>query len=143
MSDARDVNGNLLPDSARQTRFGCFLRNTSFDEIPELLNIIKGDMSVIGPRPLYVRYNQYFTEYEAKRNNVRGGLIPPESMYHDSFLTWDKQLKYEADYVDNLSFSLDLKIFISVFRTIALRNNTEYGEYERKPLDIERTNKSE
>ena len=138
MTDAKDAEGNLLPDSERQTRFGKFLRNTSFDELPELINIIKGDMSVIGPRPLYVRYNQYFTEYEAKRNNVRGGLIPPESLYNDSFLTWDKQLKYEAEYVENLSCSLDLKILFSVFKTIVLRNKTEYGEYERQPLDVER-----
>ncbi len=141
MADARDEKGNLLPDSERQTKFGRFLRNTSFDELPELLNIIRGDMAVIGPRPLYVKYNQYFTEYEAKRNNVRGGLIPPESMYHDSFLTWDKQLKYEADYVENLSCSLDIKIFISVFKTIVLRRKTMYGEYERQPLDVERKDK--
>ena len=141
MTDARDVEGNLLPDSERQTKFGRFLRNTSLDELPELLNIIKGDMAVIGPRPLYVRYNQYYTEYEIKRNNVRGGLIPPESLHHDSFLTWDKQLKYEADYAENLSCSLDLKILLSVFKTIVLRKKTEYGEYERQALDVERANK--
>lgn len=143
MTDARDSEGNLLPDCQRQTKFGRFLRNTSLDELPELLNIIKGDMAVIGPRPLYTRYNQYYSEYERKRNNVRGGLIPPESLYHDSFLTWDKQLKYEADYAENLSCSLDIKILLSVFKTIILRKKTEYGEYERQPLDVERVNKSE
>lgn len=143
MTDARDANGNLLPDFERQTKFGRFLRNTSLDELPELLNIIKGDMAVIGPRPLYVRYNQFYTEYESKRNNVKGGLIPPESLYHDSFLTWEKQLKYEADYAENLSCSLDLKILLSVFKTIVLRKKTDYGEYERLPLDVERDNKSE
>lgn len=141
MTDARDAMGNLLPDSERQTRFGRFLRNTSLDELPELLNIIKGDMAVIGPRPLYVRYNKFYTEYESKRNNVRGGLIPPESLYHDSFLTWDKQLKYEADYAKNLSLQQDIKILISVFKTVILRNKTDYGSYVRKPLDIERANK--
>ena len=141
MTDASDSAGNLLPDSERQTKFGRFLRNTSLDELPELLNIIKGDMAVIGPRPLYVRYNQYYTEYEIKRNNVRGGLIPPESLHHDSFLTWDKQLKYEADYAENLSCFLDLKILLSVFKTIVLRKKTEYGEYERQALDVERANK--
>lgn len=143
MTDATDEEGNLLPDYERQTKFGRFLRDTSLDELPELLNIIKGDMAVIGPRPLYTRYNQYYTEYESKRNNVRGGLIPPESLYHDSFLTWDKQLKYEADYAENLSCSLDIKILLSVFKTIVLRRKTEYGEYERKPLDVERANKTE
>lgn len=141
MTDARNEDGTLLSDTERLTRFGKFLRNTSLDELPELFNIIKGDMSVIGPRPLYVRYNDYFSEYELKRNNVRGGLIPPESLYHDSFLTWDKQLKYEADYAENLSLLLDVKIFISVFQTILQRRTTEYGEYERKGLDEERYTK--
>jgi len=141
MTDARDAEGNLLPDHERLTKFGRFLRNSSLDELPELLNIIKGDMAVIGPRPLYMKYNPYYTEYERKRNKVRGGLIPPESLYYDSFLTWDKQLKYEADYADNLSFMLDVKILISVFKTMLRRNKEDYGEYDRQPLDVERANK--
>lgn len=141
MTDARDQNGVLLSDTERLTRFGKFLRNSSLDELPELLNIIKGDMSVIGPRPLYMRYNEYYTEYELKRNTVRGGLIPPESLYHDSFLTWDKQLKYEAEYAENLSMALDIKILISVFKTIVRRRTTDYGEYVRKNLDEERCTK--
>ena len=143
MTDLRENNGQLLPDNERLTSFGRFLRNSSLDELPELLNIIKGDMSVIGPRPLYMKYNQYYTEYESKRNAVRGGLIPPESLYHDSFLTWEKQLKYEADYAENLSCTLDAKILLSVFKTVILRRKTEYGEYERQPLDVERANTTE
>lgn len=138
MTDEKDPNGILLSDTGRVTRFGKFLRNSSLDELPELLNIIIGDMSVIGPRPLYMRYNEYFTEYELKRNTVRGGLIPPESLYHDSFITWDKQLKYEAEYAENISMALDIKILISVFKTILQRRTTDYGEYERKSLDEER-----
>lgn len=138
MTDARDENGNLFPDHERLTKFGLFLRNSSLDELPELLNIIKGDMAVIGPRPLYMKYNQYYTEYERKRNTVRGGLIPPESMYYDSFLTWDKQLKYEADYAENLSFKLDVKILISVIKTMIRRHKEDYGAYDRQALDIER-----
>ncbi|MBR4918827.1 MAG: sugar transferase [Bacteroidales bacterium] len=141
MTDARDAEGNLLPDAERLTKFGRFLRNSSLDELPELLNIIKGDMAVIGPRPLYMKYNPYYTEYERKRNTVRGGLIPPESLYYDSFLTWDKQLKYEADYAENLSFMLDVKILISVFKTMLRRNKEDYGEYAREALDIERSKK--
>mgnify|MGYP003290913762 CR=1 FL=1 len=141
MTDARNQNGVLLSDTERLTGFGKFLRNSSSDELPELLNIIKGDMSVIGPRPLYMRYNEYYTEYELKRNTVRGGLIPPESLYHDSFLTWDKQLKYEAEYAENLSMALDIKILISVFKTIVRRRTTDYGEYVRKNLDEERCTK--
>lgn len=138
MTNATGQDGKLLPDYERLTRFGRFLRNYSLDELPELLNIIKGDMAVIGPRPLYLKYNPYYTEYERKRNKVRGGLIPPESLYHDSFLTWDKQLKYEADYAENLSLALDVKILISVFKTILRRNKDDYGAYSRKPLDVER-----
>ena len=141
MTDARDAEGNLLPDAERLTKFGRFLRNSSLDELPELLNIIKGDMAVIGPRPLYMKYNPYYTEYERKRNTVRGGLIPPESLYYDSFLTWDKQLKYEADYAENLSLALDVKILISVFKTMLRRNKEDYGAYDRQPLDVERANR--
>lgn len=138
MTDAKDTQGNLLPDHERLTKFGRFLRNSSLDELPELLNIIKGDMAVIGPRPLYMKYNQYFTEYERKRNLVRGGLIPPESLNYDSFLTWDKQLRCEADYAVNLSLILDVRILISVFKTLLRRNKEDYGGYARKPLDVER-----
>lgn len=143
MTDARDKDGCLLPDNMRITRFGRFLRNSSLDELPELINIIKGDMSVIGPRPLYPRYNEYFTEFERNRFKVRGGLIPPESLYHDSFITWDQQLKYEADYALNVSFGLDLKILLSVFRTIFLRRERDYGEYDRESLDLERASNKE
>lgn len=131
-------DGKLLPDNERLTKFGRFLRNSSLDELPELINIIKGDMAVIGPRPLYPRYNDFYTDEEKKRFHVRGGLIPPESIYHDSFVTWDSQLKYEAEYAENVSISLDFRIFVSVFKTIFVRNKREYGEYIRKPLDVER-----
>lgn len=139
MTNEKDEYGKLLPDNQRLTRFGRFLRNSSLDELPELLNIIKGDMAVIGPRPLYPRYESYYKEEELPRFNVRGGLIPPESLYYDSFLTWDKQLKYEADYANNLSLSLDLKILISVFKTMIRRNTEDYGAYSREALDVERS----
>ncbi len=138
MTNETDANGNLLPDNERLTKFGRFLRNSSLDELPELLNIIKGDMAVIGPRPLYPRYDDYYKEEELDRFKVRGGLIPPESLYYDSFLTWDKQLKYEADYARNLSFILDARIFFSVFKTMLDRDKTDYGSYEREALDVER-----
>ncbi|MBR5678251.1 MAG: sugar transferase [Paludibacteraceae bacterium] len=139
MTNAKDAEGKLLPDNERLTKFGRFLRNSSLDELPELLNIIKGDMAVIGPRPLYPRYNAFYTEYERNRFKVRGGLIPPESLYHDSFLTWDKQLQYEADYALNLSLKLDAMLLISVFTTMLRRNKEDYGAYTRKPLDVERS----
>lgn len=138
MTDERDSCGNLLPDEERLVGFGKWLRSSSLDELPELLNIIKGDMSVIGPRPLYPKYNECYTEYEKNRFKVRGGLIPPECMYFDNFLTWDNQLRYEADYANNISFVLDLKILLSVFRMIFLRTESDYGSYSRKSLDEER-----
>lgn len=143
MSNATDAEGNLLPDSQRITKFGLWLRNSSLDELPELINIIRGDMAVIGPRPLLPQYDEYYTELEKKRFKVRGGLIPPESLYTDSFITWDKQLKYEASYAENISFKLDMRILLSVFKTMLERGEHDYGGYERKSLIEERIKKYE
>lgn len=140
MTDGRDAEGDLLPDDRRLTKFGGWLRSTSIDELPELINIIRGDMAVVGPRPLPPLYNDYYTEYEKSRFKVRGGLIPPESLYFDSFVTWDNQLKYEADYANELSLSLDVRLLISVFKTIFKRAETGYGDYVREALSVERAN---
>lgn len=140
MSNATDADGKLLPDNQRVTKFGLWLRNSSLDELPELINIIKGDMAVIGPRPLLPAYNPYYSEREKKRFAVRGGLIPPESLYADSFLTWDKQLEYEASYAEQVSLLLDVRIFISVFKTMLKRGEQDYGGYQRKSLSEERIN---
>lgn len=138
MTDGRDAQGNLLPDESRSTRFGKWLRSTSLDELPELLNIIKGDMSVIGPRPLYPRYNDYYTEEEKKRFLVRGGLVTPDSIDPEPIISWEKQFKYEADYAAHLSLKKDVAVFVGVFRILFKRNKTNYGAYTRKPLDVER-----
>lgn len=143
MTNAKDSEGNLLPDEDRFTAFGRWLRSCSMDELPELFNIIRGDMAVIGPRPLPPLYNDYYTEYERSRFKVRGGLIPPESMYFDSFVTWNQQLKYEADYANHVCLMLDLKILVSVFKTIFRRTETDYGEYVREALNVERSKKYE
>lgn len=138
MTEERDENGNYLPDEQRLTKLGNWLRRTSLDELPELLCIIKGDMSVIGPRPLPPTYDSYYTEYERKRFNVRGGLVPPEVLYRDVEPSWDNQLKYEADYAENLSAGLDLKIFLTALKGVFIRYQNDYGEYVRCPLSEER-----
>ncbi len=140
MTNQKDEKGNLLPDERRATKFGKWLRSTSLDELPELINIIKGEMSVIGPRPLYPRYNDYFTEEEMKRFQVRGGLITPDSIDPEPVISWDKEFQYDADYAENLSFKKDFLVFIGVFRILFKRNATNYGSFVRKPLDIERAN---
>ena len=138
MTSECDERGALLPDEKRQTPFGTWLRNTSLDELPELFNIIKGDMSVIGPRPLPVSYDMYYTERERSRFNVRGGLITPDCIDSDPMISWDKQLEYDAEYGTDLTFSKDMKVFFSVFRILSSRNQADYGAIVRKPLNLER-----
>jgi lipopolysaccharide/colanic/teichoic acid biosynthesis glycosyltransferase len=138
MTNETDANGNLLPDEMRQTRFGGFLRSTSLDEIPELFCIIKGEMSVIGPRPLPPIYNDYYTDRELKRFNVRGGLIPPDSIDDSAIISWNEQFEYEVNYAENISFKNDIKIFLNVFKIIFQRRKTNYGDFVRKPLYEER-----
>ena len=104
MNDKRDKNGELLPDIYRQTRLGDFLRSTSLDELPELINILKGDIAIVGPRPLLVSYLPYYTEEERLRHSVRGGLTVPEVVYGDVAPTWEEQFSYEVDYTKNISF---------------------------------------
>ncbi len=138
MTNETDDNNELLPDEMRQTKFGNFLRSTSLDELPELLCIIRGDMSVIGPRPLPPVYDDYYKPSELKRFDVRGGLIPPDSIDSSAVISWDKQFEYEVNYAENLSFVNDIKIFFNVFKIIFKRGQTDYGSYVRKPLNKER-----
>lgn len=142
MTNVRDENGELLSDEERKTRLGTWLRSTSLDELPELLNIMKGDMSVIGPRPLQSHYNSYYTEYELNRFKVRGGLIPPETLGDNPTPSWNEQLKAEADYANNVSLILDVKVFLKVFSLLFKRDSKDYGEYVREDLDEERRHRS-
>ena len=117
MTDERDENGELLPDSVRLTKFGKLLRKTSLDELPELWNIFKGDMSLIGPRPLLVSYLPWYTEREKKRHSVRPGLTGLAQVSGRNFIEWDKRLEKDVEYVEHMSFLMDLRI---LWRTIAV-----------------------
>ena len=110
MTDERDSEGNLLPDEKRLTRFGKALRATSLDELPELFNILRGDMSLIGPRPLLVRYLPYYTTEERKRHSVRPGLTGLAQVNGRNALSWEKRFQYDEEYVDHLTFWMDMKI---------------------------------
>ena len=138
MSDRRDDNGELLPDEMRHTKFGDLLRSTSLDELPELVNILKGDIAIVGPRPLLVSYLPYYTEKERLRHSVRGGLTVPEVMYGNTDPTWEEQFAYEVDYAKNVSFALDMKIIWNTIRILFKRVQTDYGSESRRPLNIER-----
>ena len=115
MTDARDEKGELLPDSVRLTKFGAFLRKTSLDELPELWNIFKGDMSLIGPRPLLVSYLPWYTEREKLRHTVRPGLTGLAQVSGRNYIAWDNRLEKDVEYVEHLSFAMDVKVF---FKTI-------------------------
>lgn len=138
MTDECDGNGKLLPDEVRLTKFGKVLRSTSLDELPELFNILKGDLSIIGPRSLLVSYLPYYTDYERLRHTVRGGLVPPEVLYNNIMPTWEQQFEYEVNYAKNVSFILDLKILIVTCNGLFKRNSLNYGSYVRESLIVER-----
>ncbi|MGN0307361.1 MAG: sugar transferase [Lachnospiraceae bacterium] len=118
MTDARDKEGDLLPDSLRLTPFGRMLRSTSLDELPELWNIFKGDMSIIGPRPLLVSYLPYYTEREQKRHSVRPGLTGLAQASGRNFLDWDSRLEKDVEYVENLTFSMDVRVIALTVKTL-------------------------
>lgn len=115
MTDKKDEDGNLLPDAERLTQFGSILRATSLDELPELLNIVKGDMSIIGPRPLLVQYLPYYTETEKKRHDVRPGLSGLAQVNGRNLVKWDHRLALDVEYVNKITFLRDASI---VFKTI-------------------------
>lgn len=121
MTDAKDEKGNLLPDEDRLPAFGKKLRSTSLDELPELFNILKGDMSIIGPRPLLVRYLPRYNEFQKHRHDVRPGLTGLAQTHGRNAITWEKKFEYDVEYVNNLSFALDVKIFLETVRAVLKR----------------------
>ncbi|UNT60672.1 sugar transferase [Acinetobacter sp. ASP199] len=142
MNDAKDDQGNLLPDAQRLTKIGSFIRKTSLDEMPQLINVIKGDMSLIGPRPLFVRYLPYYTNREALRHSVRPGITGLAQVNGRNFLDWNSRLELDAQYVENISFINDIKIaLLTIKNVIARKDIAVIPGAIGKPLDIERSKK--
>ena len=123
MTDKKDAAGKLLPDSQRLTKFGKFLRAASLDELPELFNILKGDMSIIGPRPLLVSYLPYYTEEERHRHDIRSGLTGLAQVNGRNYLTWEKIFEYDLYYIKTYSLWLDIKIIFLTARKVLLRKD--------------------
>jgi undecaprenyl phosphate N,N'-diacetylbacillosamine 1-phosphate transferase len=132
MTCEKDENGNLFPDEKRLTKYGKFLRSTSLDELPELINIIKGDMTIVGPRPLLVEYLPYYTDEEAHRHDVRPGLTGWAQVNGRNITVWDERLQQDLYYVKNCSFLLDAKIlFMTVMKVVKKSDiivGNQYGE---------------
>ena len=122
MTDAKDSQGDLLPDSERLTSFGRVLRSTSLDELPELLNILKGDMSIVGPRPLLVQYLPLYNENQKRRHEVRPGLTGLAQVNGRNALSWEEKFYYDIRYVDNVSFIGDLKIILTTVKKVLAKD---------------------
>lgn len=120
MTNGRDKEGNLLPDTERFTKFGNFLRNSSLDELPELLNVIKGDMSLVGPRPLYPKYLPYYTKEESLRHSVRGGITGLAQINGRALCRWNERFAYDVKYANNVSFFEDIRILWRTFFKVAV-----------------------
>lgn len=118
MNDRRDPEGNLLPDSERLTPIGAFVRKTSLDEIPQLLNVIKGDMSLIGPRPLLPRYLDLYNDFQRRRNEVKPGITGWAQVNGRNSISWEKKFELDVWYVDHLSFLLDMKILLLTVKKV-------------------------
>lgn len=121
MTDARDADGNLLPDSIRLTSFGRFLRSTSLDELPELWNVLKGDMSLVGPRPLLMEYLPRYNSEQARRHEARPGITGWAQINGRNAISWESKFQLDVWYVDNQSFWLDLKIVVLTIKKVFVR----------------------
>lgn len=129
MNDKKDADGNLLPDADRLTKIGSFVRKTSLDEIPQLLNVIKGDMSLIGPRPLLPSYLELYNDFQRRRNEVKPGITGWAQVNGRNSISWEKKFKYDVWYVDNISFLLDCKILImTIFKVFKSEGINEEGQ---------------
>lgn len=127
MLDAQDENGNLLPDSERMTPFGRFLRSTSLDELPELWNVLKGDMSLVGPRPLAMAYLPLYSAEQARRHEVKPGVTGWAQINGRNSITWKKKFEMDVWYVDNQSLMLDIKILLLTVKQVLARSDVQEG----------------
>lgn len=121
MNDKKDAEGNLLSDAERLTPIGAFVRKTSLDEIPQLINVLKGDMSLIGPRPLLVQYLPLYNEFQKRRHEVRPGITGWAQVNGRNAISWDQKFKYDVWYVEHVSFLLDMKIFFLTIKKVFVR----------------------
>jgi undecaprenyl phosphate N,N'-diacetylbacillosamine 1-phosphate transferase len=121
MTDEKDANGELLPDSVRLTKFGRFLRSTSLDELPELFNILKGDMSIVGPRPLLVQYLPLYNESQKRRHEVRPGLSGLAQVSGRNAISWEDKFEFDVKYVDSVGFMVDWNIIFSTIKKVFVR----------------------
>ncbi|MBR6744955.1 MAG: sugar transferase [Clostridia bacterium] len=122
MSNAKDKDGNLLPDDVRLNKYGKFLRSTSLDELPELINILKGDMSIVGPRPLLVKYIPRYTEEQRRRHDVRPGLTGYAQIHGRNAISWEERFAYDVEYVDHITFLGDVKIILGTVKAVLKRS---------------------
>lgn len=122
MNNKRDENGELLPDEVRLTNYGRFIRNTSLDELPELINILKGDMAIVGPRPLLVRYLTRYNNTQARRHEVRPGLTGLAQVNGRNAISWEEKFRYDVEYVDKVSLLLDIKIILKTALKVVKRD---------------------
>lgn len=128
MTDGRDKNGKLLSDSERLTSFGKVLRATSLDEIPEFVNVLKGDMSLVGPRPLLVEYLPRYNEFQARRHEVKPGITGWAQINGRNAISWEDKFRYDVEYVINQSFLMDLKILFLTVKKVVVRENINQGQ---------------
>lgn len=141
MTDERDAEGNLLPDKDRITAVGKFVRITSIDELPQLINVLKGDMALIGPRPLLPEYLPYYTERERLRHTVRPGISGWAQVNGRNHVLWEERFEYDAYYAEHLSFAMDIRIIIMTFKKVIQRKDIEaspnlmnFDEYRRQQM---------
>ncbi|WP_142191047.1 sugar transferase [Arenibacter algicola] len=142
MNDKKDANGNLLPNAERLTRIGNIIRKTSLDEIPQLINVLKGDMSLIGPRPLLIRYLPYYTEEEKVRHSIRPGITGLAQVSGRNLLGWDTRLALDIEYAKNISLALDFKILLKTIKK-ALKSSDVVTDQADYMLDLDEQRKTE